>query len=157
MNTRSAGEHIPESATAETFNQDQYKIMIVAEKFQTGFDQPYLHTMYVDKKLDGLHAVQTLSRLNRIHLDKHEVVVLDFVNEADDILAAFLPYYDRTLLEEATDPNILYTYERKIREFNLFDDLTVNQRFSEVFFGTKGSFGSNHRHSSPSRRSLYTD
>ncbi len=138
MNTRSSGEYIPESATSETFKQAQYKIMIVAEKFQTGFDQPYLHTMYVDKKLHGLHAVQTLSRLNRIHPDKKEVVVLDFVNEAEDIRTAFLPYYDRTLLEEATDPNMLYTYERKIREYHLFDDGALN-RFGKLFFSTKNN------------------
>jgi type I restriction enzyme R subunit len=136
MNTRSSGEYIPESATAETFKEDQYRIMVVAEKFQTGFDQPYLHTMYVDKKLNGLHAVQTLSRLNRIHPGKKDVVVLDFVNEAEDIMNAFLPYYDRLVLEGPTDPNILYTYERKIREFALFDDGTLD-RFARVYFGTK--------------------
>lgn len=134
MNTRSSGDYIPESATAETFKEDQYRIMVVAEKFQTGFDQPYLHTMYVDKKLNGLHAVQTLSRLNRIHPGKKDVVVLDFVNEADDIMNAFLPYYDRLVLEEGTDPNLLYTYERKIREFALFDDATLN-RFAKIYFG----------------------
>ena len=110
--------------------------MVVAEKFQTGFDQPYLNTMYVDKKLNGLHAVQTLSRLNRIHPGKKDVVVLDFVNEADDIMNAFLPYYDRLVLEEGTDPNLLYTFERKIREFALFDDACLD-RFGKAYFGTK--------------------
>lgn len=139
MNTRSAGERIPETATAETFKDNKYRIMIVAEKFQTGFDQPLLHTMYVDKRLNGLHAVQTLSRLNRIYPPyKKGVVVLDFSNEADDILGAFLPYYDRTILEHETDPNVLYDYETQIREFHLFNDETVN-KFAAIFFGTRST------------------
>lgn len=79
----------PESQTAEKFDTDDYRIMVVAEKFQTGFDQPKLYAMYVDKTLSGLAAVQTLSRLNRIHPDKDGTFVLDFVNDADEIAAAF--------------------------------------------------------------------
>ena len=94
----------PRTKTAEHFKKDEYKILIVAEKFQTGFDQPLLHTMYVDKRLNGLHAVQTLSRLNRTHPDKTETFILDFANEAEDIEKAFQPYYERTVLTEATDP-----------------------------------------------------
>jgi len=139
MNSRSSGERIPESATAETFRDDKYRILIVAEKFQTGFDQPLLHTMYVDKTLRGLHAVQTLSRLNRIyHPYKNEVIVLDFANEAEDILKGFLPYYDRTILEKGTDPNLLYDFETKISDFNLFDQDKLDQ-FAKVFFGLKST------------------
>jgi type I restriction enzyme, R subunit len=81
-----------ETKTAEIFKQDPYRILIVANKFQTGFDQPLLHTMYVDKKLGGVNAVQTLSRLNRIYPGKNETMVLDFANEAEEIdKACWLP------------------------------------------------------------------
>ncbi len=89
MNTALAGKAVPETATAETFKQDEYRLLIVANKFQTGFDQPLLHTMYVDKKLGGVNAVQTLSRFNRNHPDKDETMVLDFANEAEEIQKAF--------------------------------------------------------------------
>ena len=102
-----------ESETAERFNTNQHHILIVAEKFQTGFDQPLLHTMYVDKTLTGLNAVQTLSRLNRIHHDKTETFVLDFRNEVEQIQNAFAPWYGRT---EAipTDPNLLWDAHRQL-------------------------------------------
>ena len=84
----------PESQTAERFGATEYQVLIVAEKFQTGFDQPLLHTMYVDKVLTGLDAVQTLSRLNRILPPlKDDTFVLDFRNDAEDIVKAFEPYY----------------------------------------------------------------
>ena len=98
----------PEAQTAKTFERPEYRFLICANKFQTGFDQPLLHTMYVDKKLGGVNAVQTLSRLNRTHPEKKGTMVLDFANEADEIKAAFEPYYETTLLSEATDPNLLY-------------------------------------------------
>ena len=79
----------------------------MAEKYQTGFDQPLLQAMYVDKKLDGVQAVQTLSRLNRIAPAKSDPFVLDFVNKPDDIGEAFAPYYDQTQLEAPSDPNKL--------------------------------------------------
>lgn len=103
----------PESETAEQFDTDDYQVLIVAEKFQTGFDQPLLHTMYVDKVLTGLNAVQTLSRLNRIHPDKKDTFVLDFRNETEDIQAAFAPWFERT---EAipTDPNLLWDTHRQL-------------------------------------------
>ncbi len=91
---------IPETQTKEQFKKDDYKFLIVAEKYQTGFDQPLLAAMYVDKKLGGVNAVQTLSRLNRTHPDKNEVFVLDFVNETEDIKASFQPYYTTTILSE---------------------------------------------------------
>jgi type I restriction enzyme R subunit len=87
----------PDSQTARKFDTDDYHILIVAEKFQTGFDQPLLHAMYVDKPLNGLAAVQTLSRLNRQHKDKDDTFVLDFANTTDDIAAAFQPFYGKTM------------------------------------------------------------
>jgi type I restriction enzyme R subunit len=103
----------PEGETAEQFDTDEYQVLIVAEKFQTGFDQPLLHTMYVDKTLTGLAAVQTLSRLNRIHPRKPSTFVLDFRNSTEDIQAAFAPWYERT---EAipTDPNLLWDTHREL-------------------------------------------
>ena len=84
-------------------------MLVVAEKYQTGFDQPLLHTMYVDKKLDGVKAVQTLSRLNRTHPGKDDTFVLDFANAVEDIRDAFAPFYEDTAAAP-TDPNVLYTH-----------------------------------------------
>lgn len=128
----------PESQTAKTFERDENRILIVAEKFQTGFDQPLLHTMYVDKKLNGLHAVQTLSRLNRIHPIKEETMVLDFANEAEDIQEAFKPYYEKTLLSEGTDPNLLYELESKLEGFDLFTAQEV-ESFAAFYFDPKAT------------------
>ncbi|RME51846.1 MAG: type I restriction endonuclease subunit R, partial [Caldilineae bacterium] len=110
----------PESQTAKQFEKPEYRFLIVAEKFQTGFDQPLLHTMYVDKKLAGVHAVQTLSRLNRIHPRKNETMVLDFVNSVEDIQRAFAPYYEATILSQATDPNKLYDLQDELEAFGLY-------------------------------------
>ena len=108
----------PETQTAKAFERPEYRFLIVANKFQTGFDQPLLHTMYVDKKLGGVNAVQTLSRLNRTHPPtKTGTLVLDFANEADEIKAAFEPYYETTLLSEATDPNLLYEIQSRLAGF----------------------------------------
>jgi len=125
----------PEAKTAETFKGDGYKILIVAEKFQTGFDQPLLHTMYVDKRLNGLHAVQTLSRLNRTHPDKTETFVLDFANEAEDIAKGFQPYYERTVLTEATDPNQLYDLEIQLAQYGFYDKDQI-ERFAKIYYDT---------------------
>lgn len=105
--TESGMNGFPERQTAEKFDTDDYQVMIVAEKFQTGFDQPLLHTMYVDKTLTGLNAVQTLSRLNRTHPGKNECFVLDFRNEAEEITKAFAPYYEHAYAAP-TDPNLMY-------------------------------------------------
>jgi type I restriction enzyme R subunit len=96
MNTATVGMSVSENQTAEVFKGDEYRLLIVANKFQTGFDQPLLHTMYVDKKLGGVNAVQTLSRLNRTCPGKSDTAVIDFANDADEIKKAFEPYYDRT-------------------------------------------------------------
>lgn len=139
MNTLSAGKSIPETATAETFKQNEFRLLIVANKFQTGFDQPLLHTMYVDKKLGGVNAVQTLSRLNRIcPPDKENTMVLDFANEAEEIQKSFQPYYECTLLKEATDPNLLYDTHNRLDGFNLFTESEVN-KFAAIYFDPKGT------------------
>lgn len=133
--TESQMNKIPESQTAEEFKKDDYKFLIVAEKFQTGFDQPLLSVMYVDKKLWNVNAVQTLSRLNRTTYGKDETFVLDFVNETDDIKEAFQPYYTTTVLSEGTDPNILHDLERDVRGFKFFSDFEVNGFIDEYFGG----------------------
>ena len=119
--------------TAETFKLPEYKILIVANKFQTGFDQPLLHTMYVDKKLGGVMAVQTLSRLNRTHKGKSDTMILDFANHEEEIQKAFQPYYDQTILTKASDPNKLYDIERNLYDFHLYDKEKVEQ-FAKIFF-----------------------
>ena len=93
---------------AEKIQEDPYRFLICADKFQTGYDEPLLHTMYVDKPLSGIKAVQTLSRLNRAHPEKHDVFVLDFQNNTETITAAFSDYYRTTVLSEETDPNKLH-------------------------------------------------
>jgi type I restriction enzyme R subunit len=108
----------PDSQTAKQFDADAYRILVVAEKFQTGFDQPLLYAMYVDKTLSGLNAVQTLSRLNRIHPDKDGTFVLDFRNDAEEIRAAFEPYYGETVTPPS-DPNLLYDTRHDLDEFGV--------------------------------------
>lgn len=98
----------PSSQIAERFQEDPYRFLVCADKFQTGYDEPLLHTMYVDKMLSGIKAVQTLSRLNRSHPKKHDVFVLDFMNDVDTIQAAFNDYYRTTILAEETDPDRLH-------------------------------------------------
>ena len=124
----------PEAQTAKTFERPEYRFLIVANKFQTGFDQPLLHTMYVDKKLGGVNAVQTLSRLNRTHLRTRRArSVLDFANESDEIKAAFEPYYETTLLSEATDPNLLYEIQTRLLAFPVYTEADV-AAFATVYF-----------------------
>lgn len=109
-----------ESHTVKEFEKIDSRFLIVANKYQTGFDQPLLSVMYVDKKLGGVNAVQTLSRLNRTTPSKDETFVLDFVNETDDILGSFQPYYTTTILSEETDQNLLYDLKRDIMQFKIF-------------------------------------
>jgi type I restriction enzyme R subunit len=123
----------PRVAIEDAYKTPDYRILVVANKYQTGFDEPLLHTMYVDKKLDGVQAVQTLSRLNRIREGKTDTLVLDFVNETEDIQSAFQPYYQTTLLDEETDPNKLYDHQTELRAFDVFTDADVNE-FAEVFY-----------------------
>lgn len=97
----------PSKDIADQIQEDPYRFLICADKFQTGYDEPLLHTMYVDKPLSGVKAVQTLSRLNRAHPKKHDVLVLDFQNDVEGIQASFEPYYRTTILSDETDPNKL--------------------------------------------------
>ena len=124
---------VSELQTARTFETPDYRFLIVASKFQTGFDQPLLHTMYVDKKLGGVNAVQTLSRLNRTHAEKRGTMVLDFANDADEIREAFEPYYETTLLSEATDPNLLYEVQAHLESVPVYMPADVDA-FAKVFF-----------------------
>lgn len=104
----------PSKQIPEKFETDDYQVLLVADKFQTGFDQPYLHTLFVDKRLDGVQAVQTLSRVNRTCPLKDDTFILDFVNKAEDIRKAFKPYYEATEIKETTDPNVLYQLKDEI-------------------------------------------
>ena len=122
-----------EAQTARTFEGPGWRFLVVANKFQTGFDQPLLHTMYVDKKLGGVNAVQTLSRLNRTHPEKQGTLVLDFANEADGIKAAFDPYFETTLLSEATDPNLLYEAQTRLEAYPVYSPADVDG-FARVWF-----------------------
>ncbi len=114
-----------DTETAGRFDTDEWRILVVAEKFQTGFDQPLLHTMYVDKPLSGLAAVQTLSRLNRIHPDKSDTFVLDFRNDAETIHDAFEPYYGTTVAPP-TDPNLIYDTRRALDPFGVLRDEEID-------------------------------
>ena len=122
LNKRADGTHIKENQLKEEFHKDEYAMLIVAEKYQTGFDEPLLHTMFVDKKLKGVKAVQTLSRLNRTCAGKTDTFVLDFVNTADEIKEAFQPYYECTELDEEINPNLIYDTRKLIRDFGLYND-----------------------------------
>lgn len=119
--------NIGKKSIKEAFKEDEYKLLIVANKFQTGFDEPLLHTMYVDKKLNGVAAVQTLSRVNRIYPNKNDTLILDFVNDTDVIQKAFEPYYGETYLKEETDYHKLYDLMDNIYEFMLFDEDDVDK------------------------------
>ena len=117
----------PSRVIAEHVKSDPYRILVVANKFQTGYDEPLLHTMYVDKPLSGVLAVQTLSRLNRAHPAKHETFVLDFANDADDIQRAFDPYYRTTVLAEETDANKLHDLVNDLDAFGIYTPEHVDE------------------------------
>jgi type I restriction enzyme R subunit len=117
---------VPESQTATTFAGPGYGVLVVAEKFQTGYDQPLLHTMFVDKVLTGLAAVQTLSRLNRIHPEKTDTFVLDFRNEADAITEAFRPWYETTVAAPS-DPNLLHDLADRLLGLQVLDDAEARE------------------------------
>src|SRR5207342_2414569 len=115
------------SDIAAKIQTDPYRFLICADKFQTGYDEPLLHTMYVDKPLSGVKAVQTLSRLNRAHPQKHDVMVLDFANDPDAIQRAFEPYYRTTLLSEETDSNKLHDLKSDIDSYGVYTDEQVDE------------------------------
>ncbi|WPV00583.1 DEAD/DEAH box helicase family protein [Mucilaginibacter sp. cycad4] len=122
-----------EKELPKKFNTSEYQLLLVADKYQTGFDQPLLHTMYVDKKLSGVKAVQTLSRLNRMSAGKDDTFVLDFANETEEILNSFQPYYELTTVETTTDPNHLYDLQNEIRKAHIIWDTEVDN-FCNVYF-----------------------
>jgi type I restriction enzyme R subunit len=116
----------PSGDIADKFQEDPYRFLICADKFQTGYDEPLLHTMYVDKPLSGIKAVQTLSRLNRAHPDKRDVFVLDFQNNSEAITQAFSDYYRTTLLSEETDPNKLHDLKLALDDADVYSDEQVD-------------------------------
>ncbi len=138
MNSAGSDHAIGERQTAAEFAKPEYRFLVLASKFQTGFDQPLLHTMYVDKKLGGVNAVQTLSRLNRTHPGKEDTSVLDFANEADHIRASFEPYYETTILSEATDPNLIYDIQGELLDFNVYSEAEADA-FATAYFGQNAS------------------
>jgi len=124
----------PSAQIEKKFQQDPYRFLIVADKFQTGYDEPLLHTMYVDKQLSGIKAVQTLSRLNRAHPQKTDTFVLDFMNDADTITKAFADYYRTTVLSEETDPNKLHDLKATLDGYQVYASEQVRQ-LVELFLG----------------------
>lgn len=124
---------IKEGQLPERFASDGYQVLIVANKYQTGFDQPLLCAMYVDKRLSGIQAVQTLSRLNRTAPGKETTFVLDFVNKGEDILAAFQDYYEASSIADESDPQRLYELQRALLDTHLFTESEVNG-FAQVFY-----------------------
>ena len=118
---------LPSAQIAERFREDPYRFLVCADKFQTGYDEPLLHTMYVDKTLSGIKAVQTLSRLNRAHPKKHDVFVLDFLNDADTIREAFADYYRATILADETDPNKLHDLQADLDRAQVYAEEQVDE------------------------------
>ena len=136
LNTRYDGTHIAETQTKAEFH-DNFGMLIVAEKYQTGFDEPLLHTMIVDKKLKGVKAVQTLSRLNRTCPGKTDTFVLDFVNTKEDILDAFQPFYQETFLEQEVNTDLIYKTQSELRGYGIYSDDDI-EAFAKVYF-SKGN------------------
>lgn len=128
--TEAALNHFSSATIPDEFKKSEYRFLIVANKYQTGFDQPLLHTMYVDKKLGGVNAVQTLSRLNRTTAGKKDTFVLDFANDADEIKKSFDPFFETTILGEATDPNKLFDLQSSLDAFQVYTSEQV-QEFSQ--------------------------
>ncbi|MCG8331354.1 MAG: type I restriction endonuclease subunit R, partial [Chitinophagales bacterium] len=122
----------PSSNIPDEFEKDEYRFLLVANKFQTGFDQPLLHTMFVDKKLGGVNAVQTLSRLNRSHPLKKDTFVLDFANSSEDIEKAFKPYFESTILGEATDPNKLFDLQDALDNYQVYTREQVEEFSNKI-------------------------
>ena len=132
INKNKNGETIKETQLRKYFHDD-FNMLIVAEKYQTGFDEPLLHTMFVDKKLNGVKAVQTLSRLNRTMKGKEDTFVLDFANTQEEIKRAFQPYYEATILEGETNPNLIYKLKTQLDDFHVYQDNEV-ETFAKKFY-----------------------
>lgn len=124
---------IKEAELPKKFATEEYQVLLVAEKYQTGFDQPLLHTMFVDKKLSGVRAVQTLSRLNRTCKGKDDTFVLDFVNKAEDIQESFKPFFEQTEIESLTEPNALYDLQAQLDQFGVYLEEEL-KKFAEAYF-----------------------
>lgn len=139
MNVRPDGSHIQETQIKQEFH-DNFNILVVAEKFQTGFDEPLLHTMVVDKKLRGVKTVQTLSRLNRTCSGKNDTFVLDFANDKEDVQEDFQVFYHETYLEEEVNTDLLYKVQKELRSYKIYDDADIDD-FCKVYFA-KGAQGS---------------
>lgn len=132
LNVRKDGSHIGEEQTKAEFHEN-FNVLIVAEKYQTGFDEPLLHTMIVDKKLRGVKCVQTLSRLNRICPNKNDTFILDFVNTAKDIQEAFQPFYQETTLTQEVNVDLIYQTQKELRGYGIYADADI-KAFSDVYF-----------------------
>ncbi len=127
MNRYGSGRKIKsDQELRKVFRSDEFNILVVANKYQTGFDEPLLHSMYIDKKLSGVNVVQTLSRLNRVYPGKTDTFIIDFVNKHNDIKKAFQPFYEETYLEGSTTYNNVYIFRNKLRKFMLYNDEEVD-------------------------------
>lgn len=136
MNVGHNGSRVAESQTKQEFH-DYGDILIVAEKYQTGFDEPLLHTLVIDKKLKDVKAVQTICRVNRIHPDKEDTYILDFVNDPEVIRKAFGRFYTETSLSEQINTDLLYKTQKEIREYELYDESDIEKAASIVFVDGK--------------------
>ena len=132
--TEASLNSFPSSQIPDRIQEDPYRFLICADKFQTGYDEPLLHTMYVDKPLSSIKAVQTLSRLNRAHPQKHDTFVLDLMNDADTIQAAFADYYRTTVLSEETDPNKLHDLRAALDNYQVYAAAQIDQ-LVELYLG----------------------
>lgn len=132
LNVRKDGSHIAESQTKAEFHEN-FNVLIVAEKYQTGFDEPLLHTMIVDKKLKNVKAVQTLSRLNRTCPGKTDTFVIDFVNKKEEILEAFQPFYTETYLEQEVNVDLIYQTQKELRGYAIYTDEDIAAFAKEYF------------------------
>ena len=135
MVTEASLNGFPSNAIADQIQEDPFRILVCADKFQTGYDEPLLHTMYVDKTLSGVKAVQTLSRLNRAHPKKYDVAVLDFANDADAIQKSFEDYYRTTILSEETDPNKLHDLQHDLAGFAIYTAAGIDE-FIELYLAS---------------------
>lgn len=135
LNVRKDGSHISEEQTKAEFHEN-FNVLIVAEKYQTGFDEPLLHTMIVDKKLRGVKCVQTLSRLNRICSGKNDTFILDFVNTAEDIQEAFQPFYQETSLSQEVNVDLIYKLQKELQDYNLYSANDI-KAFCKIYYSGK--------------------
>lgn len=151
---------IKQSELPSKFSSNEYQFLVVADKYQTGFDEPLLHTMYVDKRLSGVRAVQTLSRLNRTHPGKEDTFVLDFVNERETIEESFQPFYERTTIEESSNPQHLYQLESELKAMRVFQQEEIDN-FAEAYFSpanraTEQTHSKLYKYTQPARNRFIT-